>query len=182
MRTRSTLTAALLLALPALSLAACGGDGDDGEPPVAADVPTVSGSPAEETVEKVRACDLLTAAEVGEAVGTPVKEGIDTSGPALTGGEFTTCIWQSADEADPADTATLTLYDNADAADSVRSEDSVPLPGLGDDAFSDSVSSVWVYAADRSFFAQWYVFGTMDDEGLEQSKALATAAVAALGG
>ncbi len=30
-----------------------------------------------------------------------------------------------------------------------------------------------MYVADRSFFAQWYVFGTMDDEGLEQSKALA---------
>jgi len=34
----------------------------------------------------------------------------------------------------------------------------------------------WVYDGEKSFFTQWYIFGTMDDEGLEQSKALAQAA------
>ncbi len=84
-------------------------------------------------------------------------------------------MWQSADPENPADTATVTIYENADAADSVRSDDSQDLEGIGDEAFSDSVSSVWVYDGEKSFFAQWYLFGTMDDEGLEQSKALATA-------
>lgn len=186
MRIRRALVPLVLVA--AASLAACGDEGDDGGTPVAADVPTETASedaaepdPGGEPVEDVRACDLLSTADVEAAVGTPVKEGIETSGPALTGGEFTTCIWQSADEANPADTATLTVYDNPDAADSARTDDSVEVSGIGDDAFSDIVSSVWVYVADRSFFAQWYVFATMDDEGLEQSKALATAAADALG-
>lgn len=122
------------------------------------------------------ACDLLTTDEVADAVGSPVKDGIRTSGPAVTGGDFSTCVWQSADPDNPADTATLTIYENAAAADSVRRDDSPAVDGIGDSAFSDSVSSVWVYDGEKSFFTQWYIFGTMDDEGLEQSKALAQAA------
>ena len=85
-------------------------------------------------------------------------------------------MWQSDDPDNPADTATLTVYSNTAAADSAREDDSEDLEGIGDKAYSGSVSSVWVYVGERSFFAQWYTFNTMDDEGLEQSKALATAA------
>jgi hypothetical protein len=180
-RTRRALVPLLLVVSGALT--ACGGD--DSDDSSADDEPTTSqeasggdstDSPDGGDGGEVSACGVLSADEVEAAVGSPVKEGIASSGPAVTGGSFTTCIWQSADPDHPADTATLTIYPNADAADSVRSEDSEDLEGIGDEAFSDSVSSVWVYVGDQSFFAQWYVFGTMDDEGLEQSKALATAA------
>lgn len=121
------------------------------------------------------ACSTLSQDEVAEAVGGPVKEGIGSSGEAATGGVFSTCVWQSDDPDNPADTATLTVYSNTAAADSAREDDSVDLEGIGDKAFSASVSSVWAYVGERSFFAQWYKFNTMDDEGLEQSKALAKA-------
>jgi len=167
------------------ALTACGGDDSDDQ---AADEPA-SEATQDQTGDgggdagdsgDVKACDLLTPDQVEAAVGSPVKDGIPTSGPAITGGDFTTCVWQSADPEHPADTATITIYENADAADSVRGEDSQDLEGIGDRAFSDSVSSVWVYDGEKSFFAQWYIFGTMDDEGLEQSKALAQAAADAL--
>jgi Protein of unknown function (DUF3558) len=169
-------------ALVPLALAACaalsacgGGDVDDDK---ASDKPSTSEAPSERIEEMAladMACSVLTADEVAEAVGAPVKQGIGTSGEPVTGGEFSTCVWQSDDEDNPADTATLTIYSNTAAADSVRGEDSQDLEGIGDQAFSDSVSSVWAYVGERSFFAQWYLFGTMDDEGLEQSKALAKA-------
>ena len=76
----------------------------------------------------------------------------------------------------------LTLLAACGDSDSARSDDAKDLDGIGDTAYSDSVSSVWVYVGDQSFFAQWYVFGTMEDEGLEQSTALATAAADKLGG
>lgn len=178
----------LLLVLSG-ALVACGGDdggenggdngGDNGSDPSAEATTTASEAAADGDVS---ACGVLTPEEVEAAVGSPVKEGIASSGPAITGGSFTTCLWQSADPDNPADTATLTIYPNADAADSARSGKAKELDGIGDKAYSDTVSSVWVYVGDQSFFAQWYVFGTMDDEGLEQSKALATAAADKLGG
>ena len=176
-----------LLLLLSAAVVACGGDdgdqndGDSGGDTSAEATATATASETAAEVE-VSACGLLTPEEVEAAVGSPVKEGIASSGPAMTGGSFTTCIWQSADANNPADTATITIYPNADAADSARSDDAKDLDGIGDTAYSDSVSSVWVYVGDQSFFAQWYVFGTMDDEGLEQSKALATAAADKLGG
>ena len=164
------------------ALTACGGD--DGNDSSADDSPSATqdtgDDDGDDPADDVKACDLLTTGEVEAAVGSPVKEGIPTSGPAVTGGRFSTCVWQSADPDNPADTATITIYENAAAADSVRGEDSHDLEGIGDKAFSDIASSVWVYDGDKSFMAQWYVFGTMDDEGLEQSKALAMAAVDAL--
>ena len=163
----------LLILVACASFSACGGeDSDNDDDSSAEDAP---GATQGDSGDDVAACDLLSLDEVEAAVGSPVKEGIQTSGPAITGGDFSTCKWQSDDAENPADTATVTIYENADAADSVRSDDSQDLEGIGDQAFSDSVSSVWVYDGDKSFFAQWYLFGTMDDEGLEQSKALAIA-------
>jgi hypothetical protein len=168
-RIRRALVPLALVACAALT--ACG-EGDDDS---SADDTSSATQGDSGDGDDVAACDLLTTDEVEAAVGSPVKEGIQTSGPAVIGGDFSTCVWQSGDAENPADTATVTIYENADAADSVRSEDSQDIEGIGDQAFSDSVSSVWVYDGDKSFFAQWYVFGTMDDEGLEQSKALAKA-------
>jgi len=186
-RIRRALVPILLTSVAALT--ACGGDDSGDSEAVANDTATTATDPATgdatgngmsdpggEATGDALACDLLTTDEVAAAVGVPGREGIPTSGPAITGGDFTTCVWQSDDPAHPADTATLTVYDNTAAADSVRSDDSPPLDGIGDDAFSDSVSTVWVYDGEKSFFTQWYIFGTMDDEGLEQAKALATAA------
>lgn len=181
MRIRRALVPVLLATVATLT--ACGGGDSGGQ---AADDPTSASTEATEggaagddggdPAGDVAACDLLTTDEVADAVGSPVKDGIRTSGPAVTGGDFSTCVWQSADPDNPADTATLTIYENAAAADSVRSDDSPAVDGIGDSAFSDSVSSVWVYDGEKSFFTQWYIFGTMDDEGLVQSKALAQAA------
>jgi hypothetical protein len=175
---RRALAPVVLVALA--TLAACGG-GDS--PSTASDdqttaAPTedVSSSVAPAGDSDVAACDLLTTAEVAAAVGSPVKTGTPSSGPAITGGTFTSCLWQSDDPDHPADTATLTVYTNTAAADSAREADSQDLEGIGDKAYSASVSSVWAYVGERSFFAQWYEFGTMDEEGLEQSKALAIAA------
>ena len=179
MHLRRALVPLALVACAALS--ACGGDdGDDGDDRDGSSAEDTPSAAQGDSADDVVACDLLTSDEVEAAVGSPVKGGIPTSGPAVTGGDFTTCVWQSADAENPADSATLTIYENADAADSVRGDDSLDLEGIGDQAFSDTISSVWVYDGERSFFAQWYVFGTMDDEGLEQSKALARAAADAL--
>jgi hypothetical protein len=157
------------------ALAACGGEDSDDR---ASDDPSTSQTPSERSGQMDladMACSSLTADEVAEAVGAAVKEGVGTSGEAVTGGVYSTCVWQSDDDDNPADTATLTVYSNAAAADSAREDDSEDLEGIGDKAYSASVSSVWAYVGERSFFAQWYKFNTMDDEGLEQSKALAKA-------
>jgi len=164
-----------LVSIAATALTACGGD-DSGN---AADDAPASPTSSETVVQMNlvdMACSTLTTDQVAEAVGAPVKEGIGSSGPAATGGEFSSCVWQSDDPGNPADTATLTIYSNTAAADSAREDDSQDLEGIGDKAYSASVSSVWVYVGERSFFAQWYKFNTMDDEGLDQSKALAKAA------
>ncbi len=129
MRIRRALVPVLLATVATLT--ACGGGDSGGQ---AADDPTSASTEATEGATAgddggdpagdVAACDLLTTDEVADAVGSPVKDGIRTSGPAVTGGDFTTCVWQSADPDNPADTATLTIYENAAAADSVRSDDS----------------------------------------------------------
>ena len=172
-----------LLLVTSAALAACGGgdetdSGSAGSP--GADRTSASATAPRDGGDEVEACDLLTPAQVETAVGTPVRDGIASSGPAVTGGSFTGCLWQSADPDSPADQATITIYPNAAAADSAREDDSADLEGIGDRAFSASVSSVWVYVDERSFFAQWYLFATMDDEGLAQSQALARAVAAAL--
>jgi hypothetical protein len=130
--------------------------------------------------EDVAACELLTTDDVAAAVGSPVKEGVPSSGPAVTGGSFSTCLWQSDDPDNPADTATVTIYPNADAADSAREDDSQDVPGIGDKAFTGSFASMWVYVGEKSFFAQWYAFSGTDDESMPKSQALAKAAVDAL--
>jgi hypothetical protein len=119
--------------------------------------------------------------EVSDAVGAPVKKGTATSGPTTSGGDFSSCAFASDDPDHPADTATVTLYPNLDAADQGRGEDAQPIKGLGDQAYSSTFGSVWVYVGDISFFAQWYAFDGNDQENLPKSKALATAVVDALG-
>jgi hypothetical protein len=114
---------------------------------------------------------------VAEAVGSPVKEGVRSSGPAITGGRFSSCLWQSDDPDTPADTATLTIYPNTDAADSAREDDSQDVSGIGDKAFTASFSSIWVYVGDESFFAQWFAFSDSEDNG-PVTEALAEAAAA----
>ena len=175
MRIRPALAPFLLAAAAALT--ACGGDASGGG--AAIDDPSTSATASETAVQmdvSDLACSTLTKEEVAEAVGAPVKDGIGSSGEPVTGGVFSTCVWPSDDPGNPADTATLTVYSNTAAADSAREDDSQDLEGIGDQAYSASVSSVWAYVGERSFFAQWYEFGTMDDEGLEQSKSLARAA------
>lgn len=181
----------------AAALTSCGGDDSDSgsaagdEPSVtpstttsstATDGTTASPTPAggESEAGDVAACDLLTTDQVAAAVGSPVKEGMPSSGPAITGGSFTSCVWQSDDPDNPADTATVTIYPNAAAADSARDDSSQDVPGIGDRAFSGSFASMWVYVGDRSFFAQWYAFSGSDEENLPKSQALATAVVDAL--
>lgn len=174
------------------ALTSCGDD-DSGsasdpstsDPSTAASTPAGSITPAVEPTDEpagdaVAACDLVTADEVAAAVGTPVKAGQATRGPSVTGGSFTTCVWLSDDADNPADTATVTLYDNAAAADSVRSDSSQELTGIGDSAFSDYAASVWVYVGEKSFFAQWYSMAGSDEESLPKSVALAKAVVDAL--
>jgi hypothetical protein len=176
----------LVLVTSAAVLTACGGDdsdsssaGSDGPTSQATSSASTSSAPA--AGGSVAACDLLTPAEVEAAVGTPVKEGIPSSGPAITGGDFTSCVWQSDDPDSPADTATLTIYPNGDAADSAREDDSQDVDGIGDQAFTGSFASMWVYVGEQSFFAQWYAFSGSDDEGMPRSQALAKAAADALG-
>lgn len=180
MRTSRALVPFLLTA--AVALTACGGgdDGDDGSGDGGSSGAGSGATASESAAAEVEACDLLSPADVEAAVGVPVHEGVPSSGPSATGGGYTSCIWQSADPESVGNSATLTVYDNTAAADSAREDDAVDVEGIGDAAYSGSVSSVWVYVGDRSFFAQWYVFGTFDDEGLAQSEALAEAAADAL--
>jgi hypothetical protein len=174
----------------AAALTACGGDDSSGGSSAEDETPTQSSSsPTAAATEDasdaasggdVAACDLLTTDQVAAAVGSPVKEGVPSSGPAVTGGSFTSCLWQSDDPDNPADTATVTIYPNADAADSAREDDSQDVPGIGDKAFTGSFASMWVYVGDTSFFAQWYAFGGSDEESMPKSQALAKAVVDAL--
>lgn len=172
-----------------VALTSCGGDDSDsgssagGEPsvtPSSTESTTASTTPDASEDGDVAACDLLTTDQVAAAVGSPVKQGMPSSGPAITGGSFTSCVWQSDDPDNPADTATVTIYPNAAAADSARDDSSQDVPGIGDRAFSGSFASMWVYIGDRSFFAQWYAFSGSDEENLPKSQALATAVVDAL--
>jgi hypothetical protein len=179
-----------LVVVAAAALSSCGGDDSDSgssavdEPSAtrsATETQAASATPSESTGDgDVAACDLLTSDEVAVAVGSPVKEGVPSSGPAVTGGSFTTCVWQSDDPDNPADTATVTIYPNADAADSAREDDSQEVPGIGDEAFTGSFASMWVYVGDKSFFAQWYAFSGSDEESMPKSQALAKAVVDAL--
>jgi len=171
------------LALTACAaLSGCAGDdsgsgaGDPTGSPSAASDPSESGVADLDVV----ACDLLTPDEIEEAVGAPVKEGTPSSGPATTGGEFSSCTWTSDDPDHPADAATITVYPNGDAADSARGEDAQELDGLGSSAFSSSFASVWVYVETGSLFAQWYTFNGTDQENLPHSTSLARAALDAL--
>jgi hypothetical protein len=185
-RIRQLLVPLTLVACAALS--ACGG-GDDDKPDDKADDATPSAT-AEATAPTTgpatvdlpgKACDLLTVDEVSDAVGTQVKEGVATSGPTTSGGDFSSCAYPSADPDHPADTATVVLYPNLDAADQGRGEDAQPIKGLGDQAYTSTFGSVWVYVDDVSLFAQWYSFDGTDKENLPKSKALAQAVVDALG-
>jgi hypothetical protein len=142
--------------------------------------PTAPASTSDAGSEDVAACDLLTTDEVAAAVGSPVKAGVASSGPSITGGSFTSCVWPSDDPDNPADTATVTIYPNADAADSAREDDSQDVSGIGDKAFTGSFASMWVYLGEKSFFAQWYAFSGSDDESMPKSQALAKAVVDAL--
>jgi hypothetical protein len=164
-----------------LALSACGGADDgtkpDGGPSAGVEVSGATAptdSPTAPDLE-VAACDLLSPDQVGNAVGTEVEKGIATTGPVITGGEFSSCSYASADADHPADAATVTLYPNTDAADTARGEDSAPIMGLGDQAFTSSFGSVWVYVDQISFFVQWYTFNGTDQENLPKSKALAMA-------
>jgi hypothetical protein len=175
----------LLLVPFAVLLTSCGGD--DGDSSAAGSDDATSGAPSSSPTSSaaadgagVVACDVLTPDVVEAAVGRPVKDGIPSYGPAITGGSFTTCVWQSDDPDHPGDTATVTIYPNADAADSAREDDSQDLDGIGDHAYTGSFASVWVYVGEKSLFAQWYSLSGSDEDNLPKSKALAEAAVDAL--
>lgn len=155
-------------------LVSCGGDQDPGQQPnddaTSAESSDKGGDEAADGGGD--ACSVLSAEEVAEAVGTEVGDGVGTSSPVATGGTQTTCIWAGVENA--AATATLTVYTEASAADSVRVDDSAPVPELGGDAFVGSFASVWAYAGEGSFMTQWYDFGGSDEENLPKSVALAT--------
>lgn len=140
--------------------------------------PSDGGSPA---AGDVAACDLLTTDEVEAAVGAPVKEGVARSGEPITGGTFTSCLWQADDPENPVDQAQLYLYSDTAAADSAREDDSQEVPGIGDKAFTVAFAGVWVYQGERSFLAQWYTLSGSDEENLPKSEALAKAAADRLG-
>ncbi len=178
---------ALLILVACAALSGCGGGDDDKSDDKPDDTP--ASSPAEATTGTTgpatvdlpgAACDLLSVDEVSDAVGTPVKKGTQTSGPATSGGEFSSCAYASDDPDHPADAATVVLYPNLDAADQGRGEDAQPIKGLGDQAYASTFGSVWVYVDDVSLFVQWYAFGGTDQDNLPKSKALAKAAVDAL--
>jgi hypothetical protein len=182
-------------ALVPLTLVACaalagcgGGDDDKSDDDVVASQSAAEQSDATDattgpaTVDlPSKACDLLSVDEVSDAVGAPVKEGTESSGPTTSGGEFSSCAYASDDPDHPADTATIVLYPNLDAADQGRGEDAQPIKGIGDQAYASTFGSVWVYVDDISLFVQWYSFDGTDEENLPKSTALAKAAVDALG-
>jgi hypothetical protein len=160
----------LLLVVPLL--AACGGDtdaddGSDSGDAGATDSPSVQDDPG----GVPDACSLVSTDEVTMAVGTTVSEGVGGDGPVATGGTQSTCTWRGVEN--PSATAMITVYTEASAADSVREDDSAPVPELGDDAFVGPFASVWAYADEGSFTAQWYDFGGSDEENLPKSTALA---------
>lgn len=185
MRIRRALVPLALVACTALS--ACGGgdddksSDDDAKPSAGASGATAPTDAPSAPALEVAACDLLSPDEVADAVDAKVKEGVPTTGPVVTGGKFSSCQYTSDDPDHPADAATVTLYPNTDAADVARGEDSQPVKGLGDQAFTSSFGSVWVYVDDISFFAQWYTFDGTEQENLPKSKALAEALLAELG-
>jgi hypothetical protein len=170
-----------LLLVTTSALAACGGGDGDGDS-TASDEPSTSQHTEADAADSAdaAACDLLSTDDVTAAVGAPVKEGIATSGPSVAGGTFDTCVWQSDDPANPADTATVTIYPNTAAADSARADDSEDVEGIGDKAFTVAFAGIWVYQGDKSVFVQWYAFSGTDEENLPKSEALARAAVEAL--
>jgi hypothetical protein len=174
-----------LVLLLAAALASCGGDGsggsDDSDGGAAAPPDGTSNSSEAGAGDggAVEPCDLLSTDDVAAAVGTPVKEGVASSGPAVTGGSFDTCVWQS-DDTDQYGMATVTIYPNGDAADSARGEGAETVEGVGSQAFSVQFSGLWVYVDDRSFFAQWYTLDDVDLDNLPQSTALAEAVISAL--
>ena len=117
------------------------------------------------------ACSLVSTDEVTMAVGVTVSDGVGGDGPVATGGTQSTCIWRGVE--DTSATAMITVYTEASAADSVRTDDSPPAPELGEDAFVGPFASVWAYHEGGSFTAQWYDFGGTDEENLPKSTALA---------
>jgi hypothetical protein len=154
-------------------LVACGGDGEPEDAPstsISADAEG-TGVPSGDAADAADACSLLTPEEVSQAVGTEVGEGVPAGGEVITGGSQTTCTWTGVENA--ASVATVTVYTDASAADSVRTDDSAPLPEVGDDAFAGSFASVWGYAGGGSFMAQWYELGGTDEDNLPKSTALA---------
>jgi hypothetical protein len=166
--------AALLLIVPVL--AGCGGgDGDDGDgddkPDAEATSSASTGGDSGDSGDAGDVCALVGLDEVTRAVGTEVEEGVATSGPVATGGTQRTCTWKGVEN--PASTATVTVYSDASAADSVRTDDSAPLPEVGDDAFVGPFASVWAYGGGGSFTAQWYDFDATDEENLPKSTTLA---------
>jgi hypothetical protein len=183
-RIRRVLLPLALVACAAVS--ACGG-GDDDKSDDASPSPSASSGAIEATSGPAtvdlpsEACDLLSAEEVSDLVGAKVKKGAPASGPTTSGGEFSSCAYASDDPDHPADTATIVLYPNLDAADQGRGEDAQPIKGLGDQAFASTFGSVWVYVDDISVFTQWYSFDGTDQENLPKSKALAKAVVDELG-
>ena len=170
MRVRRALISLVLVVTAGLS--GCGDD--DGSDETGSDEPSSDTAGSGDTRN---ACEVLTAAEVTEAVGAPVKEGVRSSGPASTGGRFSSCVWQSDDPASPADSATLTIYPNTAAADSAREDGSQDVPGIGDGAFTAAFSSIWVYVGEESFFAQRYTVDDSEGNGA-LAEALAEAAAA----
>lgn len=166
--------AALLAVVPLL--VACGGEDE----PTPSDGPDSSSEPTVVESEEAAddACSLLDVATVAEAVGTDVKEGVGTSAPVATGGTQTTCVWNIA--GDGFATATITVYSDKSAADSVATDDSLPLPEVGNDAFIGSFASVWGYVGEGSFMTQWYDMSASDEESLPKSIALAQAYLDAL--
>lgn len=166
--------AVLLLVLPAF--AGCGGgdDGGDGsdDKPDASGSPTSASADAEDGGDAADACSLVSREQVAEAVGAEVGEGASTGADnVVTGGSQSTCTWTGTEDASAV--ATVTVYSDASAADSVRTDDSEPLPEVGDDAFVGPFASVWAYAGGGSFMAQWYALGGSDEENLPKSTALA---------
>ena len=179
-RIRQALAPLALVACAALS--ACGGgdndESDDAGPSATSSPDATVATTGPATVDlPSQACDLLSAEEVSDLVGTKVKKGTPTSGPATSGGDFSSCAYASDDPDSPADTATITLYPNTDAADQGRGEDAQPIKGLGDQAYASTFGSVWVYVDEVSLFTQWYSFDGTDEENLPKSKALAEAVV-----
>lgn len=165
---------ALLAVVPLL--VACGGEDD----PTPADGNDASGEPTAVESDEAGddACSLLDLDTVAAAVGTEVEQGVGTSAPVATGGTQTTCVWNAAGEGFA--TATLTVYTDESAADSVLTEDSLPLPEVGNDAFIGSFASVWGYAGEGSFMTQWYDISASDEQSLPKSIALAQAYLDAL--